>query len=803
MEHIEITKDGWRLFDAARDCARTLFSFTESVDYFEATLYALFLVWRGYDFKTVTMLVKQYPSDEVLALFKGVNMRAGKCQEILRSLYCSAKMISKEHYHNDYPLLLSLLVMDQSMSAGRSSELFVQPDELTHFISLLINHYEIKSVYNPFAGTASFARGLNEDVSYYGQEINPRIYLLARLRLDAKGRTNCSVDLTDSTVNWSKKHYDAIVANMPWGELVATNQNLRMEDFYFENASKHSTNRYSIGIYPMGVLSNIRSQETRGRLVNQSQIECVISLPKQLGVRGTRVSTCVVVTNNHPNRFGKIRFVDASECQPQELIDIVFSENDTTDARWVDAAEVRSKNYLLIPQMYLKKDIIAKEGYRVVELGAILSPVRGKKAMDDSLPFIGVKNLSDKPFDDKIDYLDIQTEFNPNYTYLNKDAILISRIGSPKATYYRQSGNGVYLNNNVLAFSKTTDLVTYDYLVNELWKPYLREQLIYSGVAQQVLLLPSLLSARIYIPVDKQHLDAALSESLRQSATETELQIQQAYKEYEQEIHTRRHALAQTVSAFSALYNPLVRFMQRNGGTISFDDIFGQPQPLTVLQALESLSSYLKTIDNQVLHFAEIDYNWGNEDEIELDEYLTEYVKNHASVQFHHKYDSKDFVLFGIYGDEGLEDAGETSPTWKIRIPKRALDHVIDNIVSNARSHGFKDKERKDYTIEYDFTYDLDKIVLEISNNGVSLKDGVDVKDVFMYGYSTALNESDTSSDTQRVHSGIGGYDIKNILKKYNAEVELVSMPDCEFSVMYRITFSNIVIPEGYGREDD
>ena len=133
-------------------------------------------------------------------------------------------------------------------------------------------------------------------------------------------------------------------------------------------------------------------------------------------------------------------------------------------------------------------------------------------------------------------------------------------------------------------------------------------------------------------------------------------------------------------------------------------------------------------------------------------------------------------------------ELGELEDMFGIIFPKRALETVFDNIISNAVSHGFVDKDRKDYKILFSELFDdFDRFVIKISNNGVPLPEYIKTEDVFVYGYSTSLN---AETPDGKEHHGLGGYDTRNILKKYGADVQIISSPDEEYTVTYVLTFT-------------
>ena len=67
------------------------------------------------------------------------------------------------------------------------------------------------------------------------------------------------------------------------------------------------------------------------------------------------------------------------------------------------------------------------------------------------------------------------------------------------------------------------------------------------------------------------------------------------------------------------------------------------------------------------------------------------------------------------------------------------------------------------------------------------MKDGVTSEDVLMSGFSTSLNEIAADGT---LHSGQGGFDIKSLMEGLGS-VEILSEPDTEFPVIYKLTFTN------------
>lgn len=118
-----------------------------------------------------------------------------------------------------------------------------------------------------------------------------------------------------------------------------------------------------------------------------------------------------------------------------------------------------------------------------------------------------------------------------------------------------------------------------------------------------------------------------------------------------------------------------------------------------------------------------------------------------------------------------------------VTFPTEALSMVFDNIINNACSHGFENKASESNTVKIEVGIDNARSYLTISNNGRPLHDKLTTEDVFTYG---------RSSKTGLEHLGIGGYEIRNLMREFNGGAEFISKPEAEFPVIYKLTFKNL-----------
>jgi Signal transduction histidine kinase len=249
-------------------------------------------------------------------------------------------------------------------------------------------------------------------------------------------------------------------------------------------------------------------------------------------------------------------------------------------------------------------------------------------------------------------------------------------------------------------------------------------------------------------------------------------------------IRLRKHALIQNISAFDSLFHSLEYCLSEHNGMIKAGDQLSSVSSMTVGEAMELLHTQLETISYRVEHLTESN-DWGKSESIEPQSFIENYEKLHASAEFQfcHLWEpfetntfSKD--VFDKKTGKLLFHKGESmNMAW---FPRKALQQVFDNIVANAREHGFKDKSRKDYVIQTSWNTDGMNMLIEIANNGEPLPKDVDTDLLLEYGYSTALNKNG--------HSGIGGGEIAEVVRKFGGDIKIVSSPEKKFTVSYILT---------------
>ena len=278
-----------------------------------------------------------------------------------------------------------------------------------------------------------------------------------------------------------------------------------------------------------------------------------------------------------------------------------------------------------------------------------------------------------------------------------------------------------------------------------------------------------------------------LSEANYNAFESSRKELEQEHKSYIKAVRMRKHALTQSASAIEATFYALNAYRERQNGTISDNERISRIKQTTVKDAFEYLSMATKDLLVKLDHIADVEYSFTKPEWINPEEFMESYIEKHENgwVNF------KPVVTWSKghnLAKQNLKDlSGEIilhkgEPIHTMLFPKDALKQVLDNIVSNAISHGFKDESRNDYQLR--FSWETDGIALKmcVENNGLPIPADRSTSSLLEYGVSTSLNSNG--------HHGIGCNEIDGIMRKYDGKIELVPSPDDEFKVKYILTFN-------------
>ena len=264
-------------------------------------------------------------------------------------------------------------------------------------------------------------------------------------------------------------------------------------------------------------------------------------------------------------------------------------------------------------------------------------------------------------------------------------------------------------------------------------------------------------------------------------------ELKKSHDDYKKAVRMRKHALTQSLSSIEAMFYSLNAFRIRQNGKISDEDVISRLKGTTAKAAFEYIGPSLSNMMVTLEHIADVEYSFGNVEGIDPEQFIEKYIAKHENGWLNFKpvitwkkghnlatNDVKDPKTGSIILRKG-------TPLHLLHFAQDALERILNNIISNAKAHGFTDASRKDYQLRFSWHADGIAVVVEIENNGTPIPADRDTSMLIEYGVSTALHREG--------HNGIGCNEIDDIMRRYGGKVELVSTPNEEFTVKYILTF--------------
>lgn len=278
-----------------------------------------------------------------------------------------------------------------------------------------------------------------------------------------------------------------------------------------------------------------------------------------------------------------------------------------------------------------------------------------------------------------------------------------------------------------------------------------------------------------------------LSEANYNAFESSRKELEQEHKSYIKAVRMRKHALTQSASSIEATFYALNAYRERKNGTISDNERISRIAQTTVKDAFEYLSKATKDLLIKLDHIADVEYTFTKPEWINPEEFVESYIQKHENGWVNFKPVVKWAKGHNLVDKDLTDLSGETilhkgEPIYTMMFPRDALKQILDNIVSNAISHGFIDKSYHNYQLRFSWETDGTALKMCVENNGAPIPSDRSTSSLLEYGVSTSLNSNG--------HHGIGCNEIDSIMRKYDGKIELVSSPDDEFRVKYILTFN-------------
>jgi type I restriction enzyme M protein len=687
--------------------------------------------------------------------------------------------VNRNRLRENYPEIFDTLLYKLSLVQGKKSGEFIQPLEISRFIMNLANLPKNASVYNPFAGPASFSIFLKENQNYYGQEINSQTWALGMLRLLAhKQYNNINYALEDSIKNWPKnKKFDLIVANPPYG-LKIDNKANTAENFLIEHGIDGiSHDGQLICVLPQGFLfKGGREQRLREELVNRNLIDTVISLPPGL-LKHTGIPICIVVFKRTQSNIGLIRLINANDFivnsspKDKRLDDLnlfkLLSNNDANKyVKFIEIHEVQQSDYNLSVQRYFTKQV---SGVKLVpDIGEYL---HGQQVLNEETgKFIRLRHLKEDVIDNLVDIEKVELVKIPKHARkINESCLLIaSSWKTLKPTYFKYEGEPVFISYDIIAIKINENKVNIYYLINELNADYVKEQIDSYRIAAIYLTTRKidLFNIKVKMPsLEEQNEKYNFTANKYWTSKLAEISSIQNSQiiDVNDENSFLRHQIAGSLKNARGALKFIKKILEEQVKP-EFTGLY----ELKADQRLEStLLTYLNILDTDLNSINKSVNRAG--DKIELTDLsiekfdLLEFIKEYTESL---KIRSKNFYTIILDIDENAITQYGISAIF-IEGDKDLLRKMLNNIIENAEKHAFKYgiNNGNENKIAIYLMYDFEDftVQIDISNTGKPLTENISHESYIRKGSSSGINAGDGTGgwfiyEVMKIHKGYFGF---------------------------------------------
>lgn len=715
------------------------------------------------------------------------------------------------------------------------------PLDVVDFCKKAIEPKPTDSTYIPFAGRCEF--GLAFDGKCSGYEVSLYDWAFDTILIDAFGS---NVDLKYSESYCVRPHsgeqYDHIVSAPPFMSTATGNPEKLMAEYFRSLLEEHLKAGGSMClILPISATNSFAWKAFREYLVNNSRsfFTIVISLPAIFSPE-TSAKCCLFLIEKIENPEADLIVfeADGKEFQyakePNALgvslkTETMLETLSIQDERFVKAVSsnvigVKGSQYSLTPsRFFLEKEFpTLKNGEELIPLGSLITlheVILTGLLPEDLNPtgteiYVRFSCLSDNYLSCIVDPTKIEPaparQFDcfdteePGYysSFLNgvfRVGYIPQRANNDKSWLLEDSTpTYIGIDQGVFHFRfKSGGAALPNYLLREIMSDYVAAQAkrMACGITRMTLTEPDFLKLRIVVPSIEEQ-ERILEQDRQDAIKNTDVKINELNEKFRKDIHMMKHGIGQTTFNLQNWFQVLNAARKTGNGTIKDTDEISSMK-VKVSEVFHNINNALKLLSRQISTF---DVGYGmKESSFSLSEFVENYIKSHPfpNVSFISNmsdWKTQDDHEMPVVKDLDLEHMQATlsgdytipkgSPIDTIEFSENALSIILDNIVSNAAAHGFKD-DSKEHKIRFELSVEGSSYILCISNNGSPIPQKDNLDEVFVWGQSSG----------GAGHAGIGCYQVRDLMKNFGGTADIISTPEDEFTVTYVLTFTktNIV----------
>lgn len=444
----------------------------------------------------------------------------------------------------------------------------------------------------------------------------------------------------------------------------------------------------------------------------------------------------------------------------------------------LDFTELEDSKDTFMPKMYTlthKLSQLDKKGKFISlrELVKIL-PVEEIDSLEISYLDNGMPILSKELLSSNYLYCDFDTRgLSPSaiddcYISIKEDCLVASngdtgfKIGRLSGINNQSEIRPICLKSGITPFKLDSNIVTEDYLLKELTCEYCAMQYnIYKECCY--FNEDAFLKIKIAVPSLEEQ-ERLCKEDARKYLNEADTKLLQSADEFKRDVHMKKHAIGQTLFNLSNWWDLLQKARKDGNGIVDDSQEIGRIHKTQVSNIYSNIQMAMEKLQMQVDSFWRADGL--KAENMSLTTFVKEYIKEHQSTLFVYEYDLNAVDVYNNVPN--------------VMFSKQALTMVFDNIINNACSHGFENKASENNIVKIEVQMNNGLPYILISNNGKPIHEKISLEDVFTYG---------RSSKSGQAHYGIGGYEVRNLMREFHGEAEFISTPQENFPVSYKLTF--------------
>lgn len=538
----------------------------------------------------------------------------------------------------------------------------------------------------------------------------------------------------------------------------------------------------AVVVVPERFLHSGHAKGFKKEYLKNDWVESVISLPEDVFNEYGSVKAAIVVFNKNKAEKGFITF--KSENGQFEETKVSLEE-----ILSLDRLDLRASRYALKDAKELK-NILADAPYPVIKIRDIIqgsvsgvnySPKsRISENSADDFPYVRVSNLAKNETQFDLDISKVERKISRKKankkTVVDYSAVLVSKIAPKlKPTYFNFTDKPIVIGSDIIAL-KMKDGANVEYFLAQLHSRLVQIQveMFGSGTTINRINEKDFLNIQIILPPleEQQRQILQLRPVISEKVIAEEKLIDAQYEVVANINHSLKNKLAVIIND----YDTLVRFLrrkERNNATISFNDAISANAVGDDIDTIEIITDRLKTnlLDaSKVFKNAEkIQKQTLKKDVVELVDFFKNEVKP--------LYAGKNYSI------EVIAEPNLKLNAW---LDRDAFKDVIENLIENAKSHGFID-DKKTYRIVFDLSEladseDFDENTSTKYARIIYKNDGKPFPKNFSFeDYKQFSNKAGKTQGT-----GIGGYVINKMIELHDGIFNFIT-PSDDFTVEFEI----------------